>query len=523
MAYTRAPMNDTHNVMRLTVSGENFVVSNGSEATLPTSLNYINCFPLRESQWHTEPRATIQKRQPWLRAINSTGSVSGNGSFQVRAMVPALNVDTYPNVFFIKHTGYYKYNYSTKDVTVLTTSTDAVYANGCNAVDSSNVNRIVFLDGGGQLKTWTEDGNNITSTDLSGLSINGTRGIVFLNGYLFAAKSDGFSIYNSTVGGVLTTWSSTDWISAEQYADPILWLDSHKNYLVVFGYNSIEFMYDGGVEVGSPLVRQEAYARKIGLYRESTGISTSKRTAKIGDDIYFLGVKDNDTAGLYVIRNFQVEEIPCPYLESILNSSSAEPATNVAMGVETMLINNIPMVLVNLSGSYSLVYLPDEKAWWMIEQGDPTVYDFPAPQYRIGTSWMSQNRGYSMFLSQNSQAATAIYQHRPDIAHTTSLTAVAYTPVIDMGNNFYKHCARVDAIGDFGNNTLTLAYNFTPNYEQTYTSCSPTRAPSSIGYGNNASWFNLGAFRRMSLKLTIAGTDHAVLEAFDIEYNAGNA
>jgi hypothetical protein len=512
MAFTKAPVNDAHNTVRVPVSGEAFVVSNHLLDEEATTANYHDCFPTRERQFNDNPRVTVQKREAWLKAAAASGTVTSLGVMgKMLVMAPDA---AYPNVFFAKQSNYYMFNHTTFTVSSVTSSTAAAqaqYAAGTVAVDSTNVKRICFLDGNDELKTFLQDGTSVTTTT-TGRSLTGLKGLVFLNGYLFAADTTGYKIFNSTAAGVLTTWSSTDFIAAEQYADPIQYLDKHRNSLVVFGTQSVEFFHDAGIEVGSPLARQEQYSRQIGLH--NSGGYAGKVTAHVDDDIYFLGKKDNAVLSLYRIRNFQVEEIHSAYLNKILNT------TDTIVGIETMVINGYPMIILNTSGvNYDIVYFPQENTWWLMRVGDPASVDFPTQNLRMGTMWV-KGVGIQMFLGQLATDATALYYFQPDEDHTVSLTAKITSQVIDLGINFYKQICRVDAVGDFGsNNTLTLKYRPSSNYETDLVTCSPDTSPTTDDRA--LSWYNLGGFRRFSLELTIAGYDHAVFEGYDIEYNVG--
>lgn len=519
MAFTKTPVNDTHNTVSVPLVGSSFIVSNNSGDVIPQSMNFVDCFPVSEKQWGDDPLRRIHKRQAFEKAEAASGTVTSLGVCG-RMLVMAPDVDTYPNVFFAKQTNYYMFNYSTKAVTSVTTSavaSGAQYAAGTDCVDNTAAKRIAFLDGSDELKTWLQDGTSVTTT-ITGRSLDGRRGLVFMNGYLFAVNNTGYYIYNSTAGGVLTTWASTDFLAAEQYADPIVWIDKHKNHLVAFGTKSIEFFYDGGVEIGSPLVRQESYSRQIGLYTANT--YAGKIVCHIDDDIYFLGSKENDTVKLYRIRNFQVEQVYCPYLDAVTNIVFSDPKTEVVAGIETIMVNNIQHVLINIKDTnYSICYTPSEDSWWQISQANAGVgVDFPVVTYRIGTQFFSTNRGYPMFLHAE---GTTLYYNTPDFNQSTSTTMKIYSKVVDLGSNVTKHITRVDPIGDFGNNTITLGFNNSPNYENGWNTATYTRAPSSLGYKNNMSYFNLGYGRRMSFYLSITGTDPCMVDRLDVEYNIG--
>lgn len=520
MAYTKSPTQDTHNVVRVPTIGSPVLVSDDS-AQLPTTLNFVNCFVKTEKQWGTDPKRVVVKRTPFVPAV-CTGSVTTSGVLG-GALASAVQLT---NVFVAKLAEIYKIDYSTNVVSSVVTTTSAAYGNCTNAIDSTNARRIAWLEsphGSTSLYTFLEDGSSVTTTNLFSINIDGTRGLVFINGYLFAADVDGFKIYNSNPGGVLTTWNSTNFIDAEQYADRIVWLDKHKNYLVAFGDSSTEFFYDNSIEVGSPLARQESYASRIGL-RSGSSVG-GRRTAAIGDDLYFIGANQSDSLGLYKLSNFQISLVDENQLVAgamnFINSSGVPGSTSLP--IETVIINNNPMVLISLNNDQGLVYDPSENTWFtlLFSSGE-----FPVYTDRLGVMFFSVLKDSiyrDVRFIGNPILTGTVSIFKPDYLSSTSMTSYMYTEVIDLGNNRYKHLARIDAIGDYNGNTLSLEINSTPNYSQTYSAITPNVVPSTIGYGNNISWYNLGAPRRFSLKFTMTGATPGIHEAFDIEYNMGVA
>lgn len=523
MAFTKAPTQDTHNTTRITPQCDAFVTSNYLQELEPVTCNYMDCFPLTEKMFQDNERVTVQRREGWKKAAAASGTVDTTGILG-KTLVPAPD-SAYTNVFFAKKSSYYMFNYSTKAVTSVTTSTTASaaqYAAGCDAIDSSNARRICFLDTANELKTWLQDGTSVTTTSLAGISVLGTCGLVFIDGYLFAVDSTGTKIHNSGAANALTTWNSTDYIDAEMYGDPIVHIAKHRNYLVAFGSASIEFFYDAGIEVGSPLARQESYARQIGLVRTS---DSGRNSCAIDDDLYFIGSRANDTLSLFRIRNFQVEEVGNQYLQNVLNYISTDPAVPAIDGVETIIVNNNPMVLINLdSTNYAICYFPKEDTWWMMRQGDPSLVDFPTSDLRFGKMFYTPSEGIPMFLGQLASNSATLYYWMPDYAHTQSLTCQIYTPIQDMGNNRWKHFARVDAIGDYGqNNTLTLKFIPGATYQASPITVTPSRSPGLSESTQPISFYNIGGYRRLAFLLQIAGYDHWVYEGLEIEYNVGIA
>lgn len=520
MAYTKAPMESTHGVQRVPVQGTSFLVSNLGSTPLwtPASNGYTNCFPISEPQWGTDPLRRVHTRQGWASAASSGTVVTGvNGKYLVQAY-------NNPLFFFAKTNTIYFINYLLNVVSTVTSGavTDLYqYGWGTNATDNTNTNKIAILAAYNATNTYlhlcNDDGTSVSTTDLKSLSLTGEKGLVFINGYLFAVNTSGKSIYNSNPGGNLTTWNSTNFLDAEQYADNILWIDKHKNYLVAFGQASIEFFFDAAIEVGSPLKRQESYSSRIGLWNGWQS-PPGQVVANVEDDLYFLGLSQQKQVGLYRIRNFQVEELDNQFIQGLMN----DPNLGVSR-VYACNFNNNPHIVVAFTNSDAWAYFIKENVWWKI-----TGSDFPNYGAIIGipannVSSISGSNAPECFIVTSTGAATSVSLYSADSAYATSVTAIYRTEVIDLGNNRWKHLARVDAIGDFSTNTLTLAYNGTPNYGQSSTTTSPVQAANTIGYGNNISWFNLGAYRRFNFTLLMTGTQPCILEAFEVEYNVGNA
>lgn len=527
MAYTKAPVSDTHNVIRIPTLGENILVSDGAVTTIlgavPTTLNYIDCFPLKQKMWGTDPIHAVVKREGWTTVQNASSVTTTANPGKV-----VIQSESDSSVHFAKDNTYYRYDLNANTVAaVATTGSGCWYTGMTLAVDNANANRIVALDNVGELQTWLEDGTGATSVVITP---NGYHNIVFMNGYLFAAADNG-RIYNSTAGGVLGTWAATDYIVPEIYPDKVSYLDIHKNYLVAFSDNSIEFFYDAGIEVGSPLARQESYTSRVGLV--GTGIAgRQKNTAKINDDIYFVGRNLSNSRSLYRIRDFRVEEIPSQYVSGMLNYIGSTPGLQATpCGIETIIINNNPMIQVSVwdgTNTEDVVYFPDEDVFWKLNTTSTyltTQTDLPGTLLRIGQCFVPTYGSAAIvapiILYSGASAAVVVYTF--DRARATSVTSTVYTEVIDFGINYYKHIARIDAVGDYGTNVCTLSYNGTPNYDQTYTACTPSRQASVDGYGQNMSWYNLGAYRRLSLKFSMVGTGGALHSGFDVEYNAGAA
>lgn len=529
MAYTKTPTIDTHSVTRIPSSGTSFLVTDASSTNnaYQVSLAYLDCYPKQEKQWDQNPKTRISKREGWESIAVTSGTITtGLGDYKsIVQGVGSYNTTCWFNI------GTNIYSLSPFNGTPVLAveqtgvSNSASSCTGTLAVDNSNDHQVCFLDGTSHLFTFKMDGTSNTTTDLSAIGVTGSGNLIFLNGYLFAVGPAG-KIYNSSPGGDILTWVNTDYIVPEIYPDFVYWIEKHHNHLVAFSEYSVEFFYDAAIEVGSPLARQESYAVNVGL----ASFNETMRTCRIGDDIYFLGRNQSDQINLYRIRNFKVEVIDQPYFNAMMNWVYSSGSYQQMAGVQNLVINNQPMVAVCSQANYEAIYSPDDDSWWMLRTNGDTAKnltsvntDFPGYVQRLGT-FVSEGLGYRPPTTVTYNSTTGVVAvYRPAKASIPSVQADIYTEVIDMGNNHWKHLSRIDAIGDYNNNTLTLYYNKTPNYAQTYTACSPSRVPSTQGYETNVSWYNLGAYRRFSLRLKMVGTGGAFHEGFEIESNMGAA
>lgn len=520
MAFTKSPVQDSHGVRRIPASAQPLLTSAVSGPVVAPGL--INCFPLTEKEWQKNPITRIHKREGWSEYGTRTGTTL-SGTFAGYSIAQSTNVN-YAYVFYTFGAGLYYTNYgSATGANVLVSSTGTQNYRGTltNAINNTNTRKIACLEGVSAncyLTLCDEDGTNVTTTALSTIVADGTRGLVFIDGYLFAVNSTGTKIYNSGAGGNLTTWATTDFLDAEQYADPIMYIEKHKNYVVAFGLASIEFFYNNAVEVGSPLARQESYASQIGLLLGNGGNFTTngRLVAKHVDDLYFLGYAEGQSASLYRIKDFRVEKLNTPsYLQGILNSG-----TYGSIILHTNLINNNPCIVVELLNSGGTwAYMIDEDAWFEI-----TGADYPQTASSIiGRPFVTMQTvgtgvpGVFAITGTNGNLPKLM---RPD--ETVSTTATYYSAIEDFGTNRWKHLARVDVIGDFKTNAVTLAVGKSMNYQMVSGSINcGTQTQSTIGYESNMSWYNIGAFRQPWFAIGWTGGAPGIFSAIEIEYNVG--
>jgi len=353
-------------------------------------------------------------------------------------------------------------------------------------------------------------------------TINPNLGLVYLDNYFIAVgtlnrTTNGpyNALYTSAYSGDPYAWSdNTSYILAQVFSSGIEWIDKHHNYLVVFTANSIEFFYDAGNGLGSPLARQTIYAKNLGLM--SFGYKVN--VAKDRDVIYFVAKNQNNYMDVFKLENFQVTAVGSHYVREVLNYY-ANGAANSIYGIETINIDTHTMIMITFNGnSQGLVYFPEGDVWWTITTTDiATTGQIRSNITLAAQPGVTTQRPYYIT---GTQSSSIINFCTTDIEDTISNTATYYSEVIDMETHYWKHLSKVTAIGDYGNRSLTLWYSRDPTYT-TFTQCN-TKSPLNDGYQNAVWWDNVTRFRRGALRIDMTGIGPAKHKAFDIVYNMGN-
>lgn len=195
-------------------------------------------------------------------------------------------------------------------------------------------------------------------------------GVVALDGFAFiignheATSDTDFSfsrIYNSNLGD-FGVWGATDFIASNKPGF-LKSLALHHRHIVAFGENSIEFFYNAGHQVGSPLTNRLDLSYDIGLipsFLYGTDDNVHSRIVRYGDRLFFIGRPHKGSAGIYVLDNFKVIQISTPAVERLLK----DDGSSVIRGV--LSFNNKDFLIVNHDpfASFSLVLDLEENIWY---------------------------------------------------------------------------------------------------------------------------------------------------------------
>lgn len=145
-------------------------------------------------------------------------------------------------------------------------------------------------------------------------------GGVSLDGYLFVLTKDKF-IWNSAQYDA-SSWDALDFIRAEREIDTGVYLGKHHDHLIALGTRSIEFFYDAGNPVGSPLTRREDVAYRIGPYNPRAVFSTD-------DNLYFLGSEKQGSMSLFKISQFTPTKLSDQSMDQLFASLGSFGSSDV--------------------------------------------------------------------------------------------------------------------------------------------------------------------------------------------------
>ena len=326
----------------------------------------------------------------------------------------------------------------------------------------------------------------------------------FLDGYLFLSRTGTYEIYNSATEGY-NSWNPLDYISANQYPDPVIALGKQNNLLVAFGTISTEFFYDAA-NTNSPLERYQGSVLQVGL-NDASAFSTNEKV------VFFVGKSDAGKTSVWMMDGTKVQEISTEYVERIMSGNTG------AFKVTSIRLDGHYFVLLDCGTvGRTLVYDIEEQIWTEWVDG-VTGLQFGLQSFAFTDS--SEN----YILGQNpSTGSLYLISNRNDSSNASA--SKIYT---DAGTNYtvsttlakqdfdtYKrkffHKAYI--VGDLSNTNVSISWS--DDDYQTYSS--------SIAVSMNdvnPQLTRLGSSRRRAWKLTHTDNTPLRLEALEVTYTVG--
>jgi len=320
----------------------------------------------------------------------------------------------------------------------------------------------------------------------------------FIDGYILLAK--GSDVYNCDLD-VPTSWTSSNFLSAEMFPDPIKALARQNNQVVVFGGSSIEFFYDAANAAGSPLSRNDSTTIQMGTAAPYCIYQSEKFCA-------YVSQSDSGGRAVWLIDGFQPKKVSDEYIERIID---AEIDMSDCRGYGMRTKGHMFYVINLKTIGRTLVYDIDEKLWheWSSNNaGSHQVFQ---------CDYVSDNATGAAYVLHTSNGRLlkvdpSIYQD-----DGTNILVELVTNKYDMDTYKRKFISNMKIVGDrYTSNSISLQWS-----DDDYQTWSNVKT---ISLSDDYPAFQrLGSMRRRAFKITHAADQPLRLESLDVTYTKGSS
>jgi hypothetical protein len=188
-------------------------------------------------------------------------------------------------------------------------------------IDDVNTKKLILVDGvEGFVFTSNAAGTEITDVDFPTPHLPFP---VFLDGYLFLAKTDTGDIYNSDLNDP-TAWTAGSFISSELYPDDVKAIAKVNNFLLAIGSQGCEYFYDAANATASPLARQQGASLPFGTFLPYS-MAVNKNT------IIILANSNDGEMSLQLIENQSHKDITPTFLMPTLNQIAGDVTSTLSL------------------------------------------------------------------------------------------------------------------------------------------------------------------------------------------------
>ena len=318
----------------------------------------------------------------------------------------------------------------------------------------------------------------------------------FLDGYIFLIDTVTSDIYNCDLENP-RGWSAANFIAAEMWPDDATALSRQNNQIVVFGRESIEFMYDSG-SAGTPLQRNDTIALEIGTVNADTIYQDEKQ-------LIFVGQSGLGGRSIWLMSGSQPTKISYESIERVLDVEGTSITSAKAMGLR---VAGHLFYILNLT-SKTLVYSVDEGIWheWSTNSGGAHT--------KFAYSYVTDNLSGVPILQHDTDGKT--YKLDTSVYRDNSIDILAelITAKLDFGNINRKFMYSLSLIGDTTAATSTISFRWSDDDYKTWTSWKD------IDLVTRPYFMKLGVFRRRAFHFKYTDNYPLRLEAMEFDVNKG--
>lgn len=333
---------------------------------------------------------------------------------------------------------------------------------------------------------------------------NTTGTIVFLDGYIFRGSNQ--DIFNSNLNDP-TTWSASNFISVESYADKLLDLARVGTYIVAFSQDSIQYFYDAGNPTGSPLSVVQGATKNIGYLG---GLASA------GDDIYFIG-EASGAPSLYKLSGLRVTPVDSLPFARVWNTNGG--VVQFPLRGRIVSLNGHTLYYVEATGlgsaqAQTYVYDLDSGAWSFLSyQNTSSMWVTGAQTFTLATGFKRECY-FCLWGDQNLyKFSSSVYQD-----NAVNFTAKFRTPRLTFDTRRNKFGARLVVDADQTSSSSLFNVSWTDDDYQTFST------PRTLNLADNyQQMYALGSFRARSFVFTYTDNFPMRWKSIELDYDQGSA
>jgi len=317
---------------------------------------------------------------------------------------------------------------------------------------------------------------------------------IFFDGYVFLMKTDG-SIFNSGLQDV-TSWASTDYISADMYPDKSVALARQSNQLVAFGQSSVEFFYDAANASGSPLGKTTQAALQIGIAGSDTVAQS---------DGLLMFVAQSTSGGRYVagIEGLKIQPVSNEAIDRVLYDEQSN--IDSAWGRIVRIGGHLFYMLSLTSSSRTFVYDIQEKVWHEWQSGS-SIFTGKFFTNSNGKVLVQPSNGLKIY-----EFDSQTYQD-----DSVAINLTIQTSKFDGDSNNRKFLHKLTLVGDRYTSSNPVTISWSDNDYQTY----PVSRTTDLQYRSFVT--RLGSFRRRAFKITHNANQPFRIELVELDIDEGS-
>lgn len=302
------------------------------------------------------------------------------------------------------------------------------------------------------------------------LTLAGT--FAHMDGYAFIMTTDG-KLWASDLNTV-TAWTATSFASANAAPDKGIGCIRHRNQIMCFGRDSIEFFYNAGL-TPFPLAKNISLTQRVGA------ISADAITS-IADTVFWCGSAPQ--GGLSIFQyDGGIARISTPEIDGELIVVGTDK-----ISMTTLRYYGRSFVQVT-AGPYTYAYCVEEKDWFEVETTTPLAYKCAAVQ--VGGTLAN----YAVSnVSTSGKVYVMDHSKLVFVDDTVAYTAKVQFPTDDHGTSNTKFYSRMRLVGDKSPIASTATLTYSDDDYQTETTAGTfdltTRNPqlNRLGRGEKRAW-----------------------------------